>query len=73
MFISYILNNNTNSRFLNFHLYDKVNVPVYEHIPVCRHLFIFFSINISNDKKLYNNLYKHYFGKKNKIDMNCRC
>ena len=40
----------------------KVNVPVCEHVPLCGDLFIFFSINISNDEKPYDNLYKHYSG-----------
>ena len=34
----------------------KANVLVWGH------LFIFFSINMSNDKKPYDNLYKHYPG-----------
>ena len=55
-------------------LTHKENVPVFEHVPVCGHLFIFVSINISNDKKPYDNLYEHYPGRiRNKIDMSCRC
>ena len=37
-----------------FSISYKVNVPV------CGRLFIYFSINMSNDKKPYDNFYKHY-------------
>ena len=48
-------------------IFYKVNVPV------CGHLFIFFSINVSNDEKPYDNFYKHYPGIiRDKIDMSCR-
>ena len=49
-------------------LWNKVNVLV------CGHFFIFFSINMSNDKKRYDNHYKHYPRIiKNKIDTSCQC
>ena len=44
------------------------------NVPVCGHSFIFFSINMSNNKKPYDNICKHYPGIiRNKIDMSCRC
>ena len=38
----------------------KVNAPVCEPLSVCGHFFIFSAIDEANDKKLYDNHYKHY-------------
>ena len=72
IFVSYLWQCLSNLK--NLKLFCKVNVPVCEHVPVWGHLFIFFSINISNDKKPYDNLYKNFPGiMRNKVDMSCRC
>ena len=43
------------------------------NVPVCGHLFVFFSINMSYDKKPWDKLYKHNPGIiRNKIDISCR-
>ena len=42
------------------HMWNTVNVPVCDPFLVCRHFFIFSSIDQANDKKPYDNHYKHY-------------
>ena len=39
---------------------DKVHAPVCDPILVCGHFFIFSYIDEANDKKPYDNHYKHY-------------
>ena len=38
----------------------KVNSPVCDPVSACGHFFIFSSIDEVNDKKPYDNHYKHY-------------
>ena len=42
-----------------FLLEGKINAPVCDPVSVCGDFFIFSSINEANDKKTYDNHYKH--------------
>ena len=57
------------------HSWDKVNATVCDPVSVCgRRFFIFLSVDEANDKKAYDNHYKHYPDWiKIWIDVNCRC
>ena len=82
----YLLDNHIFYRFANnflilllckiniFDILNKVNAPVCDPVSVCGHFLIFSFIDKVNDKKLYDNHYKHYpEWIRIRIDMNCRC
>ena len=42
------------------YFWSKVNAPFCDPVSVCGHFSIFSSIDEANDKKSYDNQYKHY-------------
>ena len=59
-----------NEMVLDFNVY-KINAPVCNPVSVCGHFFIFSSFDEANDKKPYDNDYKHYLEWiRIRIDMN---